>query len=128
MTARTCSLRFVALCGVLLLLLLAVALARGSEANALRWSLCAAPLAFGALFVFNKIAAVKADEKQRAEDLSKTLTGPEIRASNVIGMLVLVLGLMCASVAAFVPQYLSGVVWVCPVLAGSAGIHLAAVI
>lgn len=90
-------------------------------------SLGAAPLAFGALFLFNKMAAAKADEKQRAEDLSKTLTGPEIRASNVIGLLVLGLGLVCAAVAAFAPQYLSGVIWVCPVLAGSAGIHLAAV-
>lgn len=128
MTARTCSLRFVALCVGLLLLLLAVAWARGPEANALMGALGAAPLAFGALFLFNKMAAAKADEQQRAEDLGKALTAAEIRASNVIGMLVLALGLMCAAVAAFAPQYLSAVAWVCPVLAGSAGIHLAAAV
>jgi len=128
MTARACSLRFVAICAALLLLLFTIALARGSDANALMLSLYVVPLAFGALFLFNKVVAANADVKQRAKDLNNALTGPEIRASNMIVLLVLILGLSCAAVAAFAPQYLSGVVWVGPVLAGSAGIHLAAVI
>jgi hypothetical protein len=127
MTERNLSLRFVAVCGTLLLLLFVLALAGGEDTQVLMDALEIAPLAFAGTFLFNQCMAANSGKKRREESLGKVAAGTEMRTSTAVFLLMLALGLSCAAVAAFTPKYLPALVWIAPVLAGSAGIHLAAI-
>ncbi len=128
MTARTHSLRFLALCGGLLLLLLVLSWDAEAARQALQEALGITPLVFGATFLVNRVLVTGSDRARRKQDLEAIPTDAETRVTTVISLLTLVLGLSCAAVAALAPPYLPAIAWVAPVLAGVAGIHLAAII
>jgi hypothetical protein len=127
MTARTHHLRYAALCGFLLLALMAVAWA-GEETGHLLWkSLAIAPLVFAGTFLFNHFQRRHEDSHRRAKELEEVPLESEAPISSYVYLVTLTLGLTCVTVAVLAPRYLVSVVWVVPVLAGAAGIHLQAV-
>lgn len=127
MTARHHHLRHVALCGALLLLLLALAWSAGTELRLLEKSLSTVPFALGGTFVFNRFQRSRRNREGKDGELDAVPAESGIRLANAVSLLTLILGLACAAVSVMAPSYLAAVVWVVPVLAGSIGIHLEAV-
>ena len=127
MTARTHHLRYVALCGCLLLALVVIAWTE-VEAGDLLWkSLAVCPFTFAGTFLFNRFQRSREGGPQRAKTSEVVPTEFEARVSNTAYLVTLILGLVCVAVATLAQSYLPDAVWVIPVLAGAAGIHLEAV-
>ncbi|MFT7775267.1 hypothetical protein [Roseateles sp.] len=127
MTAGEHHLRYVALCGFLLLLLMVVAWVEGEEVRWLGRSLAMAPFAFVGCFCFNWFQRPRADREARVRGPKTTPSEAEQRIAGVVYGLTWILGLACGIVAVLMPDRLPAVVLAVPALAGSAGIHLEAI-
>ncbi|KQW51605.1 MULTISPECIES: hypothetical protein [unclassified Roseateles] len=127
MTARHHHLRHVALCGALLLLLMALAWTTGTELSLLDRALSTAPFALAGTFVFNRFQRSRQNRGCKDSELDAVPAQSGIQLANTVSLLALIFGLACAAVAVMAPSHLAAVVWIVPVLAGSIGIHLEAV-
>ena len=127
MTARSHHLRFVALCGGLLFAPAVVAWAEIEASEQLARALAVAPLAFAGTFFLKRYMRGRESHLQDAGQRDYAPSKAEARLSNVMYLGTLVLGVLCVGVAVLEPAHLAAVLWVVPVLAGAAGIHLQAV-
>jgi hypothetical protein len=127
MTARSHHLRFVALCGGLLFALAVVAWAEEEAREQLGRALAVAPLAFAGTFFLNRYMRGRGNHRQDTEQRESAPSEAEARVSNLMYLGALGLGVLCVGVAVLAPAHLATVLWVVPVLAGAAGIHLQAV-
>ena len=123
MNARTHHLRYVVLCAVVLVSLVAVASANEEAGRPLWKALGFAPLTFAGTFLFNRVQRNRERNFRRQNEDSAVPPKSEAQVADLVTIGTVTLGVFIVAIAALAPAYLSAVVWIVHALAGAAGIH-----